>query len=69
MAAELKWTERDIRQEFKDQNERIRPNLNKVRKFQRLTDDLSECVMWCINSIKNDREQRRREYDHETGAV
>jgi hypothetical protein len=68
MNADYKWSEKSIRQEFKDQDERIRPNFNRVRKYQHLTDDLSECVMWCINSIRNDREQRRRELDHGTGA-
>lgn len=65
----VKWTEKAIRLEFEAQDDSIKPNLNKIKKFQRHTDSLEECVTWAINSIYNDREQRRRSLDHGTGAV
>lgn len=64
----VKWTEKAIRLEFEAQDDSIKPNLNKIRKFQKHTDSLEQCVEWAINSIRNDREQRRRELDHGTGA-
>lgn len=64
----VKWTEKAIRLEFEAQDDSIKPNLAKIRKFQKHTDSLEQCVEWAINSIRNDREQRRRELDHGTGA-
>jgi hypothetical protein len=65
----LKWSEKAIRREFEQQDERVRVNLGKVHRFQRHTDSLEECVEWAINSIKNDLAQERRCTDHGTGAV
>ena len=65
----VKWSEKAIIREFAEQDERIKPNLAKIRKFQRHTDSLEECVTWAINSIRNDREQRRRALEHGTGAA
>ena len=64
----VKWTEKAIRLEFEAQDETIKPNLAKIRRFQKHTDSLEQCVEWAINSIRNDREQRKRALEHETGA-
>ena len=68
MLMHVKWSEKAIRLEFEAQDETIKPNLAKIRKFQKHTDSLEECVTWALNSIRNDREQRRRAVDHGTGA-
>lgn len=64
----FKWPEHDIVEEFKFQDDKVTPNMAKILKFQRFTDDMSECVEWAINSIRNDQEQRTRRISHETGA-
>lgn len=63
-----KWSTKDIREEFKYQDDSVEPNMSKVLQFQRHTDDLEECVEWAINSIYNDQEQRARRSQHGTGA-
>jgi hypothetical protein len=65
----LKWSEKDIRREFEGQDDTVRPNLNKIKKFQRHTDSMEECVTWAINSTHNDAAQKRRATGHGTGAV
>lgn len=66
MSAKYKWAAKDIEAAF--EYRRCRPNLSKVRKYQKFTDDLDECIEWCVNSIKNDREQKLRATSHYTGA-
>ena len=62
-----KWPESDIGHEFRAQG--AAPNFNKVRKFQKFTDDLEQCVEYCIISSRNDREALARMVDHGTGAI
>lgn len=62
-----KWLEHQIAAEFRYHN--VIPNLNKVRKFQVHTDDLSECVKFCVTSMRNDRDEAERRLSHDTGAV
>ena len=63
-----KWDEDAIREEYKYQDDSVRPNMSKVLKFQRHSDDMSEVVAWCINSIYNDLDESTRRLDHGTGA-
>lgn len=63
---EYKWSSKSIEEEFKLYNETV--NYNKVYKFQKHTDDLEECIEWCVNSARNDREQKQRRLSHGTGA-
>lgn len=67
MKADYKWPERAISAEFETQRER--PDFGKVRRYQKFTDDLEECVRYCVNSIRNDREQELRRKSHHTGAL
>jgi len=64
----MKWTEREIVREWQFQDDHLPVNLNKIRKFQRHTEDLPECVQWAIASCRNDREEARRRLGHGTGA-
>ncbi len=62
-----KWSESAIGQEFRSHG--VAPNFNKVRKFQRFTDDMSQCVEYCVISMQNDKEALDRMVDHGTGAI
>lgn len=63
---DYKWPTKQIEAEFEVRN--TAPQWGKVRKFQRLTDSMTECVAWAVASHRNDVEQKRRVLDHGTGA-
>jgi len=63
---DLKWATQSLRELFKAHGVEFNPE--KVLSFQEYTDDMDECVLWAIHSIRNDQAQEAREAAHGTGA-